>query len=71
MDDLKRLSERVLKLQQHFGLANEDVRQILISSEKIEKRGTRIREVDFDGEEEAAARPVVIAAPMRRLQGRD
>ncbi|HEY7663855.1 MAG TPA: DNA recombination protein RmuC [Xanthobacteraceae bacterium] len=71
MDDLKRLSERVLKLQQHFGLANEDVRQILISSEKIEKRGTRIREVDFDGEEEPAPRPVVIAAPMRRLQGRD
>src|SRR5258705_2603299 len=32
MDDLKRLHERVLKLQQHFGQANEDVRQILISS---------------------------------------
>src|SRR6516162_7357379 len=35
MDDLKRLHERVLKLQQHFGQANEDVRQILISAEKI------------------------------------
>ena len=39
MDDLKRLHERVLKLQQHFGQANEDVRQILISAEKVEKRG--------------------------------
>src|SRR5262249_1359060 len=29
MDDLKRLQERVLRLQQHFGQANEDVRQIL------------------------------------------
>ena len=71
MDDLRRLSERVLKLQQHFGQANEDVRQILVSAEKIEKRGTRIREVEFDGEEEPAPRPVVIAAPMRRLQARD
>src|SRR5262249_61617155 len=51
MDDLKRLHDRVLKLQQHFGQANEDVRQILISAEKIEKRGTRIADVDFDGEE--------------------
>jgi DNA recombination protein RmuC len=47
MDDLKRLYERVLKLQQHFGQANEDVRQILISAEKVEKRGTRIRDVEF------------------------
>jgi DNA recombination protein RmuC len=67
MDDLKRLHERVLKLQQHFGQANEDVRQILISAEKIEKRGTRIREVEFDGEDTADS--VVIPAPLpRRLQ---
>jgi len=69
MDDLKRLHERVLKLQQHFGQANEDVRQILISAEKIEKRGARIREVEFDGEDGPAADPVVIPAPLpRRLQ---
>ena len=54
MDDLKRLHERVLKLQQHFGQANEDVRQILVSAEKIERRGARIREVEFDGEDAAA-----------------
>ena len=40
MDDLRRLQERVLKLQQHFGQANEDVRQILVSAEKVEKRAT-------------------------------
>jgi DNA recombination protein RmuC len=69
MDDLKRLHERVLKLQQHFGQVNEDVRQILVSAEKIEKRGTRIREVEFDGEDAAAPDPVVIPAPLpRRLQ---
>jgi len=61
----------VRNLERHFGQANEDVRQILISAEKVEKRGARIREVEFDGEEDLAADPVVIPAPMRRLQGRE
>src|SRR5256714_8461532 len=66
--DLKRLHERVLKLQQHFGQANEDVRQILVSAEKIEKRGTRICEVEFEGET-LGTDAVVIRAPLpRRLQ---
>ena len=64
MDDLKRLHERVVKLQQHFGQANEDVRQILISAEKIERRGTRIQEVEFGGEDRPATDAVVIPAPM-------
>ena len=58
MDDIERLHERVLNLQKHFGQANEDVRQILISAEKVEKRAARIREVEFDGEDGAAADPV-------------
>ena len=66
VDDLKRLHERVAKLQQHFGQANEDVRQILISAEKIERRGTRIQEVEFEGEDRPAAEAVVIPAPMQR-----
>ena len=64
MDDLKRMHESVLKLQQHFGQANEDVRQILISAEKIERRGTRIQEVEFGGEDRPATDAVVIPAPM-------
>jgi DNA recombination protein RmuC len=66
MDDLKRLHDRVLKLQQHFGQANEDVRQILVSAEKIERRGTRIQEVEFEGEARPLAEAVVIPAPMPR-----
>jgi DNA recombination protein RmuC len=67
MDDLKRMHERVLKLQQHFGQANEDVRQILISAEKVEKRAGRIADVEFETEEAAAGN--VIAAPIaRRLE---
>jgi DNA recombination protein RmuC len=64
MDDLKRMHERVLRLQQHFGQANEDVRQILISAEKVEKRATRIADVEFGSDE--AAPDAIIAAPLAR-----
>ena len=69
MDDLRRLRERVMKLGTHFDQANEDVRQILISAEKVEKRGARIREVEFEGELEDGASNVLPAAiPVRRLE---
>jgi len=63
VDDVRRMSERVAKLGQHFGQANEDVRQILISTQKIEHRGTRIKDVEFTDDAVAAA---VIPAPMLR-----
>jgi DNA recombination protein RmuC len=65
LDDVGRLHERVLKLQQHFGQASEDVRQIAISSEKIEKRATRIEELDFD-QTARETEPTVISAPVGR-----
>jgi DNA recombination protein RmuC len=70
MEDLGRLRERVLKLQQHFGQTTEDLRQIVISSEKIEKRATRIEELEFDEPTGAAGTRAAeaIAAPMRRLE---
>jgi DNA recombination protein RmuC len=64
MDDIKRLQERVVRLQQHHGQAGEDLRQILISAEKVEKRGSRIREVEFDDDVEPAGN--VIPAPIQR-----
>jgi DNA recombination protein RmuC len=69
MDDLARLRERVLKLQQHHGQTGEDLRQIMISSEKIEKRAAMIEELDFGGEGAAPSAANVIAAPLpRRLE---
>jgi DNA recombination protein RmuC len=65
--DLRLLHERVTKLSQHFGQANEDVRQILISADKIEKRATRIEELEFDGEEKAGANIPLGAPPQRKL----
>ena len=56
------LQPRVLKLQKHFGDVNEDVRQILISADKIEKRAGRIEELDFS-KAEAPAEPAPLARP--------
>ena len=61
IDDVSRMRDRVLKLQGHFNQTNEDVRQIVISSEKVQKRGARIAEVEFD--EDGAE---IIPAPMTR-----
>ena len=62
-DDLERLRDRVLKLQKHFSDVNEDVRQILISADKIEKRAGRIEELDFSKEPADAPRLVKSSAP--------
>jgi DNA recombination protein RmuC len=63
VDDVRRMSERVAKLGQHFGQANEDVRQILISTQKVEQRGARIADVEFAADGAGAD---IIAAPMVR-----
>jgi DNA recombination protein RmuC len=68
MDDIKRLQERVLRLQQHHTQSGEDLRQILISAEKVEKRGSRIREVEFDDDVEQPAGNVIPAPIPRKLQ---
>ena len=74
-DDLTRLRDRVLKLQKHFGDVNEDVRQILISADKIEKRAGRIEELDFSKDPPVEAPRLVKGAatelfplPPRKLQ---
>jgi DNA recombination protein RmuC len=64
MQDVTRLRERVLNLQKHFGQANEDVSQILVSAEKVVKRGGRIESLEF-GDHEVQS-PMAIPAPMGR-----
>jgi DNA recombination protein RmuC len=48
LQDVRRLDERVGKLQSHFGQVNEDVRQILISTEKVTKRAEQIETVELE-----------------------
>ncbi len=64
IEDVRRMSERVAKLKQHFAQTNEDVRQIVISAEKIEQRGDRIRDVEFEEDGAASLTP----APLPKLQ---
>ena len=50
MTDVRRLSERVAKLDQHFRLVSKDVEDITVSTGKIIRHGDRIEKVDFKGE---------------------
>lgn len=66
MKDVGLLGERVRKLQTHFGQTTKDVDDILTSASKIEKRGAKIEELDFDGDDRSAE---VIQAPIQRRLG--
>jgi DNA recombination protein RmuC len=47
MADVKRLGERVLRLQSHFGQVEGDIKDITISTEKIVSRGEKIANVEL------------------------
>jgi DNA recombination protein RmuC len=66
-DDLSRMRDRVLKLQNHFSQVNEDVRQILISAEKIEKRAGRIEELDFSKPDAPVELPRIVTGGRPEL----
>ncbi|WP_275788035.1 DNA recombination protein RmuC [Pararhizobium gei] len=55
MDDLTRLDDRVRKLHGHFLTTQKDVDDILVSSDKLKRRGSRIEalELQTPGESEA------------------
>ena len=52
MEDVLRLDDRVAKLQRHFELAYEDMRQIRISTEKVTRRAERIEGVELEDQRE-------------------
>jgi len=64
MKDVALLGDRVRKLQGHFGQTTKDVEDILISTGKIEKRGARIEDLEFDEPKTAD----IIVAPIRKLE---
>jgi DNA recombination protein RmuC len=64
--DVNRLRDRVENLDKHFGQANTDIKQILISADKIVSRGERIQDVEFGDEPPSAE---VLPGPgARRLE---
>jgi DNA recombination protein RmuC len=72
MTDIERLRDRVSKLGGHFDQVNEDVRQVLISVNKIGKRAAKIEELDFEKAETAdtpkAGGSDLFPAQPRKLQ---
>jgi DNA recombination protein RmuC len=58
--DVQRLKDRVDNLSKHFGQAEKDIDQIVVSAEKILSRGEKIQEVEFDDAE-------ALPEPMRAL----
>ena len=59
--DVQRLKDRVENLDKHFGQAEKDIEQIVISADKILSRGQKITEVEFDEAE--------LPAPVRQALG--
>ena len=68
MKDVGLLGERVRKLQTHFGQTGADMDAILTSTGRIEKRGARIEDLEFDGDEAPSAE--VIPAPHAQSSAR-
>lgn len=55
LDDLARLNDRVGNLQRHFQQASKDIEQIATSSDKVQKRGRRITDLEFEDTPEVEA----------------
>ena len=68
MKDVGLLGDRVRKLQTHFGQSTEDIRQAVISIEKIESRGERIQHVELGGAVAHVAADVDAAQIVRQLE---
>ena len=69
--DVGLLGDRVRKLQTHFNQANEDIRQSVISIEKIEAHGERIQQVELGAQSPvnpAVANGNSLAGNVRRLE---
>jgi DNA recombination protein RmuC len=64
--DVGLLGDRVRKLQNHFNQSTEDIRQAIVSIDKIEAHGERIQQVELGGG--ASANGNVVAAPVRKLE---
>jgi DNA recombination protein RmuC len=66
MLDVERLDDRVRKLGRHFDSVGEDVRQILISTEKVSGRGRGIGTIGLTVVEKPASTPQLVESDLFR-----
>lgn len=69
LEDVNRLRNRVLDLQKHFGLAQADIDKILISADKVDKRGQKIESLELDDDDPNIIGEAKIATAPHRLAG--
>lgn len=67
MEDVERLDERVRKLSSHFSMAQKDIDQILISTEKVSKRGRGIESIGLGERAEEETKERETARPQQML----
>ena len=65
LEDVGRLDKRVDNLQKHFDLAEKDIREIRTSTEKINRKGERIEEIELG--EGATPDEIAAGAEIHRL----
>ena len=66
LEDVARIDERVDALQKHFGQAEEDLRKIRISTDKVTKRGEKIEEIELG--EGAETEEITTGAEIHQLE---
>ena len=66
LEDVARIDERVDALQKHFGQAEEDLRKIRISTDKVTKRGEKIEEIELG--EGAETEEITAGAEIHQLE---
>jgi DNA recombination protein RmuC len=66
-EDVNRLRDRALNLQKHFAQASDDVGQVLISADKVAKRGAKIEALELDEAETDRGTP--LGAPVQLRLG--
>jgi DNA recombination protein RmuC len=66
IDDVGRLRHRALNLQKHFAQASDDVGQVLISAEKVVKRGNSIEAIEFEEAADPGPRSDAPSLPLGR-----
>ncbi len=76
MEDVSRLDDRVRKLKGHFDLTNKDIDQILTSTDKVTKRGSKIEALEFGEvqqatEETAPRKAASVGSGQLRLRAVD
>lgn len=65
MGDVNRLRDRAMNLQKHFAQASDDVGQVLISADKVAKRGAQIEALELDEVEPARDAPLQVPLKLR------